>query len=68
MTQLEFTDFLKTSFRNLVRCSLDGPIHFVCMDWRHIDETLGAARVAYNEFKNLNIWVSDNGVDSRSSK
>jgi hypothetical protein len=41
MTQLEFTTFLTASFQNLVRFSLDGSIHFVCMDWRHIDETLG---------------------------
>jgi ParB-like nuclease family protein len=61
MTQLEFTEFLTASFQNLVSYSLDGSIHFVCMDWRHIDETLGAAKVTYTELKNLNIWVKDNG-------
>jgi DNA modification methylase len=61
MTQLEFTTFLTASFQNLVRYSLDGSIHFVCMDWRHIDETLGAAKDAYTELKNLIVWAKDNG-------
>jgi hypothetical protein len=36
MTRAEFTAFLSSAFANLVAYSLDGSIHFICMDWRHI--------------------------------
>ena len=35
MTSSEFTAFLQKAFENLVAHSVDGSIHFVCMDWRH---------------------------------
>src|SRR5437763_4435644 len=31
------------------------------MDWRHLEELLGAGREAYSELKNLCVWVKDNG-------
>ena len=34
MTGDEFTAFLATAFANLAKDSLDGSIHFICMDWR----------------------------------
>jgi hypothetical protein len=44
-----------------VGSSLDGAIHFVCMDWRHLSETLAASRTVYSELKNLCVWNKDNG-------
>ena len=35
-------------------------IHFVCMDWRHVEELLAAGRAVYGELKNLCVWVKDN--------
>ena len=61
MSVAEFTAFLKTSFENLVTASVDGAIHFVCMDWRHMPEMLAAGEGVYSEFKNLIVWVKDNG-------
>ncbi len=61
MSVPEFTAFLRTSFRNLAEVSLDGAIHFVCMDWRHMGEMLEAGRGVYAEMKNLIVWVKDNG-------
>mgnify|MGYP000965602527 CR=1 FL=1 len=61
MSVQEFTRFLKQSFEQLVRHSLDGSIHFVCMDWRHIGEVLDASENVYAELKNLIVWVKDNG-------
>ncbi|MFB3050534.1 MAG: ParB N-terminal domain-containing protein, partial [Acidimicrobiia bacterium] len=49
MTEEEFTDFLSTVIGLLVRYSMDGSIHFVFMDWRHIHELLAAARSTYAE-------------------
>ena len=60
MDSTEFTAFLGGALRNLAACSIDGSIHFVCMDWRHVEELLGAGRAVYGELKNLCVWVKDN--------
>jgi DNA modification methylase len=46
---------------NAAVISLDGAIHFVCMDWRHMRETLAAGQSIYSELKNLCVWNKDNG-------
>lgn len=61
MTETAFTAFLTTALENLAAVSVDGAIHFVCMDWRHIGEALAAGRAAYTELKNLCIWNKTNG-------
>ena len=61
MTKAEFIAFLKTAFENLAASSLDGSIHFICMDWRHMDEVQKAGEGVYAELKNLIVWVKDNG-------
>jgi DNA modification methylase len=61
MTEADFTAFLRQVFANLVAVSVDGAIHFVCMDWRHLDEVLAAARGTYAELKNLCVWAKTNG-------
>ncbi|HCQ64572.1 MAG TPA: DNA methylase N-4, partial [Rhodobacteraceae bacterium] len=61
MSSGEFTAFLHTAFGNLCRHAEDGSIHFICMDWRHMGEVLGAAEGIYSELKNLIVWVKDNG-------
>lgn len=60
MNMSEFTAFLRTAFENLARHSVDGSIHFICMDWRHMQEMLSAGEV-YTELKNLIVWAKDNG-------
>jgi DNA modification methylase len=47
--------------QNLADFSADGSIHFVCMDWRHLQEMLDAGRTAYDQLKNLIVWNKDNG-------
>jgi hypothetical protein len=59
MSQREFTNFLKRALSNLADFSVDGSIHFVCMDWRHMRELADAAEV-YDEFKNLCVWSKSN--------
>ena len=61
MTEAEFAGFLKLVFANLVEASINGSIHFVAMDWRHIAEVMTAARGTYAEFKNLCVWSKTNG-------
>ena len=61
MSASEFTFFLERAFRNLADHSLDGSIHFLCMDWRHMSEVLAAGHAVYDELKNLIVWAKDNG-------
>jgi DNA modification methylase len=61
MTSTEFTAFLRTAFERLVTVSVDGSIHFICMDWRHMGEMLAAGTGLYVELKNLIVWAKDNG-------
>ena len=61
MSEAEFIGFLRSSFQNLVEWSSDGSIHFICMDWRHMQEMLTAGEGIYAELKNLIVWVKDNG-------
>jgi DNA modification methylase len=60
MDPAEFTGFLAQTFRNLVACSTEGSLHYICMDWRHLQEVLAAGREVYGELKNLCVWVKDN--------
>jgi DNA modification methylase len=60
MDRPEFTAFLRAAFRNLAEFSIDGSLHYVCMDWRHIEEGMNAGREVYTELKNLCVWAKDN--------
>ena len=61
MTEAEFTGFLRSVFANLVEASVDGAIHFIAMDWRHVAEVMTAAGGIYAELKNLCVWSKTNG-------
>jgi DNA modification methylase len=61
MTEAEFTHFLTTTLSVAVNASRDGALHYVCMDWRHLHETLSAAKPLYGSFVNLCVWNKDNG-------
>jgi hypothetical protein len=60
MTQREFTNLLKRALSSLRDFSVDGSIHFVCMDWRHLRELADAADEVYDELKNLCVWSKSN--------
>jgi DNA methylase/ParB-like nuclease domain len=61
MDRSQFTSFLTQACRNLAASSVEGSLHYLCMDWRHLDELLTAGRAIYGELKNLCVWVKDNG-------
>lgn len=61
LSPLEFKDFLGTVLSLTARFSEDGSIHYVCMDWRHQKELLEAGHDAYDELKQVCIWVKPNG-------
>jgi len=59
MSPQQFTDFLATAFRNAAEVSLDGAVHYQCMDWRHIEEMMAAGRQVYSGLLNLCVWSKD---------
>lgn len=61
MSEGAFSAFIETAFRNMADVSVDGAIHFLCMDWRHMNEMLAAGREVYSELKNLLVWDKGNG-------
>jgi DNA modification methylase len=61
MNEFEFVSFLTSSLRLLARFSVNGSVHFVCMDWRHMSELLSAGREAYESLLNVCVWVKNNG-------
>ena len=61
MSQTEFTTFLTAVFVRLVAASVDGSIHYQCMDFRHMGEMLAAGTAAYSELKNLCVWKKLSG-------
>lgn len=58
MSSAEFLTFLSTAIRHMTACSVDGALHYLCMDWRHAHELLAAAEKFYT-LKNLAVWVKD---------
>lgn len=61
MTPNEFRAFLVQTATNLVDATRDGAIHFICMDWRHIEDLLAAGRDAGTELKAICVWNKTNG-------
>jgi DNA modification methylase len=61
MSAIEFISFLTQCCALMAKHSVDGSIHFICMDWRHVREILEAGLLAYTELKNICVWVKDNG-------
>jgi DNA methylase len=55
----QFRAFLRTSLGHAAQYSANGAVHFVCMDWRHVKELLGASEV-YSEQLNLCVWKKSN--------
>ncbi len=60
MTPEEFIDFLSQYMAQLCRYTVNGSLHFHCMDWRHLIELLTAGRENYSEYKQLIVWNKDN--------
>src|ERR1700732_1611903 len=61
MSEVEFERFLLTCFRHLCAFSRPGSVHFICIDWRHLRELLGAGTEIYGSLSNFCVWVKSNG-------
>lgn len=60
MTETEFRAFLAATLGAAARVSRDGAVHFVCMDWRHMDDVSAVGREIYDARLNLCIWNKSN--------
>src|SRR5258706_942340 len=60
MSEREFRSFLTDTLGAAARVSRDGAIHFVCMDWRHMDDVSDVGGTVYGERLNLCIWNKSN--------
>src|ERR1700704_6667061 len=60
LTSAEFQSFLRTSLGHAASRSINGAIHYVCMDWRHQREVIAAGAEVYSELKNLCVWNKSN--------
>jgi DNA modification methylase len=56
----QFTEFLTQTLGLCAEHSIDGSIHYVCMDWRHLKEVLAAGEEVYDELKNICVWTKTN--------
>ena len=60
MSEAQFRNFLSQTLGNGVRVSVEGAVHFVCMDWRHIGELIEVGRELYGDMLNIVAWVKSN--------
>jgi DNA modification methylase len=57
MSEPQYIAFLEEALRNAARVSIDGAIHYVFTDWRHISELVAAGRTVYGAMLNLCVWA-----------
>lgn len=61
MSSETFIDFLIKTLGPGAEYSVDGALHYVCMDWRHYGELLAAGKEIYSELLNVVVWAKTNG-------
>lgn len=61
LSRREFTSFLEQVFEQLAANTIDGSIHQICMDWRHMWEMIAAGEHAYTTLMNVCVWNKVNG-------
>jgi DNA modification methylase len=60
LSSAQFKEFLQTSCGHAASRSIDGAVHFVCMDWRHQFELIAAGSEVYSKLMNMCIWNKSN--------
>jgi DNA modification methylase len=61
MSSERYRAFLRASIEQMARHSMDGSLHFHCIDWRHLRDIQEAAEETYKELLNIAVWVKPNG-------
>ena len=60
MSEAEFRAFLSDTLGACAKVSRDGAVHFICMDWRHMDDVTASVEDIYNELLNICVWNKSN--------
>ncbi|WP_084518581.1 DNA methyltransferase [Bradyrhizobium sp. th.b2] len=60
MRPAQFRRFLSETLGNGIHVSTEAAVHFVCMDWRHIDDLIAVGRDLYDSMLNLVVWNKTN--------
>jgi DNA modification methylase len=60
MDQSGFRTFLTETLGSCAAVSRDGAVHYVCMDWRHMDDVQAVGNEIYGDLLNLCIWNKSN--------
>jgi DNA modification methylase len=60
MTPQQYIGFLEQTLGNAAHVCVDGAVHYVCCDWRHIAELLAAGQTVYSATLNLCVWTKAN--------
>jgi hypothetical protein len=60
MSEAAFRSFLSNTLGSCARVSRDGAVHFVCMDWRHLEDLIAVGGAIYGEQLNLCVWNKSN--------
>ena len=60
MTTSAFREFLGQTLGACAAVSRPGAVHFVCMDWRHMDDLSAAAAPIYDALLNMCMWNKSN--------
>jgi DNA modification methylase len=61
MSGQAYIAFLSIMMKHMAAYSVDGALHYVFMDWRHIGELVAAGEQSGVALKNICVWVKDNG-------
>ncbi|WP_174294492.1 DNA-methyltransferase [Alteripontixanthobacter muriae] len=60
MSTSEFRSFLSDTLGACASVSREGSVHFVCMDWRHMDDVSAAGTALYGDLLNICVWNKSN--------
>jgi len=60
MTEEDFRTFLTQTLGAAAKISRDGAVHFICMDWRHMEDVSAVGRSIYGDLLNLCVWNKSN--------
>ncbi|HVR90385.1 MAG TPA: DNA methyltransferase [Novosphingobium sp.] len=60
MTTDAFRTFLRETLSACEAVSKNGAVHFVCMDWRHLDDVSAVGSSVYNALLNICVWNKSN--------
>jgi DNA modification methylase len=60
MSSDAYVSFLRETLGAAAEVSIEGAVHFICMDWRHIESLVNAGRAVYGDMLNLVVWAKSN--------